>query len=569
MLEGNLLGDKITNIVFDVDVFFGNAALNKIRLIAPGNTSITLQGVVTHNAIRSKFDGSLFVASDDLSLLKSWLKVNTNSLKDSKKLLLLSDIAFLANRIKLDNAKAAIDKTTMFGRATFMNDFHKNLEINSSLKFASLDADALSLDKLFDNAIKVLYTSDPDKTSQTYFELVNDHAELRGLNKTVNLEIASDNVIFKKQKFDNFNIALLAKPNFFAIQNMSATSPFLDFTADMALTIPTFKPQLSFNFYAKNCDISYVSKLFPSYTTLQTDLIKYYNDQKNNDQQKNSLIIDFNFLGAQNYNAKLNFKFDTLVYNPSVRINNINSDIVIQDGNISTYNTTAELFNGKLNASGYINVNEAVPSFALSFSLDNILPELFFSPFLNYKNIRGYMSISTSLKTLGINWQDFFSKLSGDIIVVGKQISWDSIDLNEVVKAVNMRLTPEDKLKRIDYYLANGTSFFDDLSGKFSVVNGTATTSNIVLSNGRLQGIYAASYNIASNTISTASKFAFLPIGYPNPLTIQIKSKGNIGSTKTDIDISQLSDFIMAQEKYNADKQTSNKIESSIRTLIK
>jgi hypothetical protein len=63
-----------------------------------------------------------------------------------------------------------------------------------------------------------------------------------------------------------------------------------------------------------------------------------------------------------------------------------------------------------------------------------------------------------------------------------------------------------------------------------------------------------------------SSRFAFIPVGQNNPIFISMQSRGHITKLQTDVDYESIQKYILNMVKSSSDNQSSNTVESILRT---
>ena len=531
----NLLGEEISDFVFNADIMNGELYINNASCLLPGNGKINLVGYYSRNSFRPKFDGDLSIVITDLSSTIKWLGKIEDAKIDAKKLFLKANLIIIPHRIRLDNIKAAFDSTLMMGRINLIQDANNQQLIESAVKFNELDFDKFNFNNKFDNLIKILVQSDQDKSGNTYFKNVNDHKWLRYLDYSLNIDFMAQKSTFKGKVLKDFFASLEISPGMFSINNLSFEADDhtkLD-SADFTLSLDNFKPTIKTTINFATISLDFIQKIFP---------MEMLNTQKNN---------KINTFSLYNFDGLIKFQASKIIIDGVNTLKDLITSFQLENGMINLINSKCNFFNGEIAAVGNITAVEYVPQINLKFVLNNINPGLVLHTFAKFDKLDGYMSASGSINSSGDTWSAMVKRVTGKVNLIGKNIKWKGFDLDEIIKTLDLTLNTMDKISRVNYYTNYGSSFFNNLNGNINITGTLFSIDNLSLSNNRVSGAMAARYDVATKMLNSIAKYSFIPIGITSPISFEAKGIGQMPNIQSSINIEQLIEFIKSSNTMN------------------
>lgn len=531
--ESNSNDMPIEDLILSGDIIDGNVAIHKGEAKFPGNSKIEISGATSWNGIRPKFDAHLTLSIEDFKSLSA----DAANLKQNipEAIFLKTDISIFPHRVRVSKLRAALEKILMIGNFSILNDATNKKSVIGSVRFNRIDLDKFGADKLLDDFIFLLFKSDSDKTGKTYFKLMNDYKWLRYLSFSLDTDIVAEQLIFKQQEFDHCLASLSMAPGMIAANDVSLRSNILSLDGGFSLSLPGFKPKIQSSIHLHTLDTKFFDIVLPSMNAL---LEKQSPNKNITDTEKDQI----NLFSINHFDGNVNLQADQIIHKDQT-IKNVKLDLQVVNGIVLINNLEADAFSGKFKLVGNISAVETVFPTTIGFALNNIDPGILLKKLTGIEQLKGYMSLSGSASTSGINWTTAKQMLQANIVLAGKNIVWTGFDLDKIISAAGVKWNKNDRTKYLDYYTKNGNSFFKDLSGTITIRHTIADLENIKLLSNRASGVMVARYNILNNMASAASRFSFIPSGYTTPLFLQTQSSGSTDKLQTTFDLTQLTNF--------------------------
>ncbi len=535
-------GESIDKTYMGFNMIQGNLIIDDLKAKLPGEGNIILSGISTNNGIRADFRGNIQLKVADFSRFGIWLGL-LKALDDAngiKTINIETDFSMIPRRLKFSNTSLMLNDSLMNGKVSFIKDGYGKVSAYVLCRIVDIDLDSMGLDSSIDDVMYLLYSSDFDKSGDTYYKLINNYGWLRNLNSSWHLDFIADNMMLKGDRYNNFQFIADIANNNLEVTKFSFATPAIDMSGDFKCTLPAFRVFVEANLNIKNLDLTNSNAIYSNYVSRMRDRLLKVTPKSSNIV---TMIDNINFFSANNYDASVNLTIKDAMMNGNKLFSDLSSDIKLTGG-IGSLQCSFASMDGKLTVAGNAVIMGIVPQFNGTFILDNVNPNkvLYYIAGLNKMN--GYMSVSGAISTYGTNKYNLLRQMDGAAMFAGKRIYWDGIGLDNIIQAVDSGYAARDKLKQIEYYAQNGRSIFDDMSGTIRLTAGVATLPDIRLSNNRLSSVFAANYDIPSRTVSSNGIASFIPMSYTGPLSIQIKTTGQFPDAVSEVNIKQVTDFI-------------------------
>ena len=530
-----LFQDYIKNFKLDINIFTKKAFLNDLSFTMPGMSVAKVNGIVTTNRVRPKFDGELIFVSKVLPEFTNWLHIIPLQNDQYNSLMLKSDISILPHILELNNIKFASNNLRMLGKVIISEDSSHKLNTNAFVNINALNLKSIGLNELFYNILKTLYITDLDKTGYTFTKLTNDFHPLRKLNAVYNINVNINKLNLQNQLLNNFFTSITAKQNALKIHHFELENNSNKIAGDLEFLLLAFKPYLKTNLQLDTFNVETFKNIFPM-KKLNEDLM-YYID--NNDFYKKKIAdkeiipTNINLFGINNIDGELHTTINNLILYNNI-LQNFKLYTTLNDGVIKIDNLQSEVFGGEVALTGNITAMQPIIYIDLAASTYNINPNPLFYTIFKKEKIGGYTSMSGIFNTSGADWSTLKEKLTGKIRILGKNITWNGFNTAKIIQASDSTTNSyEDDLKILNYYSQYGTSFFDSISGDIQIKDQIATIPNLMIKTNRATGSFAANYYISNDKLDSIANFSFIPIGSQSPLLFSFVTTGNMQNPDT------------------------------------
>lgn len=583
--------DLIKDLKFDSSISDGQILLNDLSFSMPGETQFKMLGSVTHNDVRPKFLGNLEMNVSKFDDFRKWLNIEVTDefIKKANSLSLKTEVSLIPRNLKFEKIQASLGDSLMVGKLSIKNTGDRRLNTKVSLRLNTLNTDDFMLSTKVDDIVTALFFYDADKTGKLLTDYTNDFRWLRVYPIDLNGEILVDNLVYKGHQIQNLQTAFRVEPNSIKLDRLIFADPKIDMDSTINFSLTAFRPQIDIKSSIKKLDYNFATTLLPSDEELRKKLAfavekdkairesltaaskeAYINAEglrekkteekleEEKDKASKPALDRYNAYSMSNFNGTFDISGEG-VTGIQMPLSSFNLKGSLNEGVIKFDSLSANVFSGKLDATGSIVIASTVPAVSFSYALNNFDPNLLLGYYFNFRKISGYMSISGTLAGNGINSVELPKRLYGDIKVIGKKVRWQGFDLASIIKTVEYKMPYNQKLDNLKISIDNGETEFDDVKGNITFAKGVASLENFELTNNRASGNYVAKVDYINGLINSLSKLSFIPVGYSAQINIDLSSKGVISQQTAQSNIDAVTTFLQTQtgdyDRYVAEEQ--------------
>lgn len=535
----------ISNLDFGAQISDGKAVLKKFTAKIDDTGSFSINGTLSNNDIRPKFEGSVYVLAPKLeSLLGLDQTVG--------ELVLDSNFVFIPRVLRFDRIKAVVGDTMLKG-SIFLRDASKHIiDVNLDLTSSAINSDSLGLTESFDNMISTLYTYDFDKTGQIFDSQIASLNDFQNLNFNVTAEIFADKFTFRNTDFKKFHARFSAKDGTYNISDISAANDRLDFSIAVSLDSIPSTPVLNIDSKFNKADLEILEFLLPNISNLKkiqkTTVDKLLGEKKiaTSILTDSASLSDLNFFSLQNFDGSIKLWFNQItLFN--TQLQNLKLNSTLASGSAIIDELSAQVFNGDAKLNGSIFLADKISTIKLNASLNNISPKELMWYQLNYAPIDGYLSIAANLNASGYNYNDLLNNTTITAQLLGKQITLNGFNFVGFAKLVDSDTPLQNKILAADSTIQSQSTTFDNLSGKLEFAKGVWSLTDFSADNNRLTGSYSGSFVPSTSEIVSAGIISFIPYNAQKAINLPIKSTGTLTNQVVTYDISQFVSFMKAR----------------------
>jgi len=520
---------EATDLVWNTYDILNKMIIDKMKITLPGDSHLDFQGLISCNDIRKKINAKVSLeSSDDISFI-NWLtgeeRYGDNTIR--RKFVFTSDVFGIQNLFKISDYTIQNGETFATGNIYLYDIPYESPIRRLLLNGYKINLDQLGLTERWDSYLTELYSADADKTGEDYFRLTNANRWIRSINTNLYLALKLQDTTIRGEKIPNITAALDVNPNMLNIHKLKLEHEKINGEVNFVFFLPVLRPQLTADIKFNTLDFQYATKVL---------VPKMHEDDK------------INFFSAHNYDGSLKFKIDKLITDKETIATWVNGEAKLKFGNISIPKVQYSMWNGQFEASADIVISSNKPIFECAVSIYNIDPRYMFYKLTGIDKITGYMSLAGNMKGKLTTWDDL-NKINGKLDFMGAEVIWDGFNLDKLVEIVDGNYTNNSKLQGVEYYSKYGSTTFDVLKGTIVINDGLVSIDNANVNDSRLAGLFSANYDLGSKTVNSAASFAFIPSGSTQSLTINMKTDGNIANSNSEVDYSQVSEFINSSGK--------------------
>ncbi len=541
-----LNNDNIQNLKLDfsswpsVQTKYSKILVNNLSMLLPGNTEIITNGIISNSTVPT-YRGEINVISQNPKEYMDW-RFNKKMSEEfnNSTVSIKSDIVLMPYVFQLYNTQFASKNTQFISSLLALNYPGKDkLQLYAKISADNINLDDFDVDDKFDDIIYTLYSSDYDSSGEKFDQNTNNLNFLRNQKGFKNITLEVGKLIFKKQPFHNTHVNIDLSKDKLKIDHVNIKHKFGKYSGTFLLNLPGLKQSIEVDLYFTELHDQFLYLILPK----QEKFYQRYKSELASVGKEKTNVSDINFFSIGNFNGNFNCVVDKL-YFKDILFNKFLLKGEVKDRDINFKNISVSGFNGEIKANGYISTIRPVIMMKLGVGLGNVDPSLILEKLLNYKNYSGYVTTKGIFSSKGVNYEEIKQNLGGTLNIIGKNIVYNGLGLDELADLPQLKTNLDYKLKRLNYYSRYGETKFNDVSGIINIENYLAQITNLKLDNDRLTGLSSLVYSFLDNSLSANSKFSFIPTQNSSPIVIDITNSGTLAKTKTTINISELENYL-------------------------
>lgn len=178
--------------------------------------------------------------------------------------------------------------------------------------------------------------------------------------------------------------------------------------------------------------------------------------------------IDFSGLKAVNADVILQTKGFSL---KGVDVGASNLTVQLKNGDLAFTSSEASLFDGKFSSQAGVNASSSVPTMKFNFKMDGVQAKPVLTTFADFTNLSGAADASVAVTASGTSQKQIVNALNGNGAVVFRDGSLEGIDLVNIAKMIQSKLT--------DMNVGSGKTDFVELGGTFTIAKGVALNKDL------------------------------------------------------------------------------------------
>jgi len=271
-----------------------------------------------------------------------------------------------------------------------------------------------------------------------------------------------------------------------------------------------------------------------------------------------SLTIDSVLKGLQRFRDK--YDLNKINLNGEVQIKNIEQgDDAFKNVTVNAKNDgvlwnikslAASYHDSSFQSSGSLRMDPMTINLSYAYNNFNITQLRQVFPLSVFGLEEGWGSSNGMISTSGDNMSQLLYNLYTKSNFVTKNLKWNNFGIDDLITAIN---NPEYDVaslqKDTNYYIGNGTTVMNGLSGDLELDHGMFKFTNIAFDTSRVSGSAGVNYSIYNANISLASKLLFSQPATiyntkPKPVAISFNLSDNVLSPKKEIDFQEVASFL-------------------------
>ncbi|QOD38322.1 AsmA family protein [Candidatus Wolbachia massiliensis] len=480
----------------------------------PGVNNIShLSGKVSNNGTLSEFNGDLLVEGNDFrSFISCFFPSITKKENEKNQFMLNSKLHFAPRILSISDIRLLNDKESLQGSIKISHTKKHNV-INGRFSVHNLNADKYDY-SLLNSLSKVQW--------------------LKNLKYDVNIKTSVNDFTLNDTKIKDLDFLL-------KIEKGKLVADKIELSGEDFNIIGSAKISVDQKYAKPLLDVSLTGNKFNGNIFKLPNLIEVKRDSKNKISQIQWSTKQLDFLnGEEGFDANIKVNAAEFRTNQDI-LKDFNLDAVMRNNTITIRQVN---YDERVFLQGYLRSDSMYTKFLIT-NLDAKK----IGKVIGIDNVNGKISLSGTIKTQGKGFHNWANNSSGEINVQAQKIEFTNVDFNSFITNL---LSSKNKseistLAHVDIY--NGSTFFENVSGKASINNGICSTS--------LQfGIDQASGSISSNlTLSNFAlfsifRFFFILPGHSSPIYIDMQLDGPIWHPRMSFDVDQIFTALKGSEKH-------------------
>jgi|GEM_PF-2528089 len=184
-----------------------------------------------------------------------------------------------------------------------------------------------------------------------------------------------------------------------------------------------------------------------------------------------------------------------------------------------------------------------VPGFSVSFTIVDARFQEALKALSKRENVNGQISVSATISTSGVNLLSWVSQAEGKVVVIGRNIYVQGLNMQGVVDAVAVSRTASDVLNSVNRAFTNGATLFS-VDGHLNVKGGMIRTPGIGLRTENIIGNLMGELKMVPWTLDMTTMFQFPSMSSDTIPTMTIQYSGTPLSGDIRTDTSSLESFV-------------------------
>lgn len=246
------------------------------------------------------------------------------------------------------------------------------------------------------------------------------------------------------------------------------------------------------------------------------------------------------------YDAVLAIRVDEAAHE-SFSMRNLQFKARSTNGDWQVEDLSADLWNGKLNGSGRLDVS-SVPSFNAVYQMANIEVQQAMKSIAGFESLRGRASISAEFKSSGISPAHFVKNASGTMAFSGRDITIRGFDIASLVQTVPSVRSVADVVNTARIATLKGASSFNIVDGGFYFSQGSLGTQGITFRSRHALGAFGGAIDLMRWAINAQIQFKLISIVSEEYPTVSVLFRDSMDSPVIDLDTRSLEAWVARQK---------------------
>jgi hypothetical protein len=429
------------------------------------------------------------------------------SFKTDSNVQFTSDLMFSELFLGFKNIKVNIDNQQVIsGEYGINTGSDKKKDHRGDIQISNMNFDNIYFPKLLQNISVILKNSN----NPTY---LSDFKMIREVSAEINLNISVKNSVINSKNISNLDSNIVMKNNSIEVASLKIDSDFAKIdSGNLVLGAGSINPMLVIQLAGDFIDFSFFSSFENLQITHNTD---------------DSLLSLFRFDIFEGYIYSSLKKVNCF----GKLFNNIIIDTKMSDNKMFINNIQGNLNSNYFDIKGSYAFSQNIPTFSLGFASNIVdINDFLKNIFMIDKLSSGRVEMSGSVVTYGKYKKDLISNLQMNVNFKGEEILVNGFDIKKIINLSAKIDSPGDMsfADYVKYYLANGQTNINKISGNVNAASGSLQVNNVMFSSYYSNGALSLSMNLPSSSYNMIALWTFVPAAGVSPIDLKLQSSGTI-----------------------------------------
>ncbi|MGL9688612.1 MAG: AsmA-like C-terminal region-containing protein [Wolbachia sp.] len=473
----------------------------------PGTNNISyLSGKVSNSGTLSEFNGGLLVKVDDF---KSFISCFFPSIKmkesEKNQFTISSKLHFAPRILSISDIRLLNDKEFLQGSIKVSHTKKRNV-IGGGFSVHNLNA---------------------DKYDYSLLSSLSKMKWLKSPKYDVNIETSVSDFTLNDTKIKDLDFSLKIEKGKLVADKIKLSGEDFDITGDIKILVDKkyIKPLL---------DVNLTGNKFNSSILKLPNLIEVKRDSKSKINQIQWSAKQLNFLdNKKDFDANVQINVAELKDEQDI-LKDFNLNAVMINNIITVKKVDYALGHGQVSFQGYLRPN----SMYIKFFIANLDTKRV-GKVIGINNVNGQISLNGAIKAQGKSFNDWANNSSGEVNLQTRGIEFTNVDFNSFITNLLSSKNKSEVSTLTNVGIYNGSTFFENISGKASIKNGICSTS-LQFGINQASGSTSSNLTLSNFTLVSLSRFFFIPPGHSSPVYIDMHLDGPIWRPKMSFDEDQI-----------------------------
>jgi hypothetical protein len=505
----------------------GNLLIQHLSVRMAGDTTLNIEGAMTHQPEGRRFSGIADLKGEHLNLWLADFEPYAKNLPedDFSKFSLQGNLFISAKQLRLSEATLLINQFELLGG--FATYFEKMPRVEAEVKFKNANLDYFR---------DIWRTKRNASDDTTYNLLLGDSAQfewLRKLPAILDFNIAIDGFRFLDNDGQLANMRLYMTPGEANLYGVDIRFPDNTMNGNIKFNAIGERPKLDIVLSANQLNTDYFN------TDKTSDNVPWF-DAKNTTARWSDKLFDVRWMSA--IDGSMDLSVGELLHNGDA-YQNFKWRADLDKATMNIQKLAFDYLRGKFDLNGTL-LGGKVPSLSASFALYNGDVKELLSTYFNTDHIGGRVSLTGVVSASGINMKTWAEQGDMKLTTVARGVRVQGLNLQSVLDTTSAARSTQDVAEGVRNLLYDGTTELT-VDGNINFQQGTIKTPGIRLSTNRITGNLTGEMQLLPWTLNLSTEWQFPELSDTTTIpTMTTSQQGGINEYTTRVDTASLEAFV-------------------------